>query len=147
MTIRRTLAAALAATALAATAASAQPADMHASTALGTAQAQPQRQDLRGEHAKDAAIQQRQDFRSPDAIDAAIHPTKPFTAPASPGHPAEAGNTTPLPPVTAEALSTSDDGIDWATLGLGIAGLVLFLGGVLALATRGRPAPRTGASA
>ena len=55
MNIRRTLAAALAATAIAApTATASQPADMHASTAIAAAKAQ-QRQDLRGEHAKDAA--------------------------------------------------------------------------------------------
>ena len=58
MTIRRTLAAALAAAAIAAPAASAQPADMHASTAQAAAQAQ-QRQDLRGEHARDAALRPR----------------------------------------------------------------------------------------
>jgi hypothetical protein len=40
-------------------------------------------------------------------------------------------------------LSAGDDGVDWPTLGLGIAGLVLFMGGVVALATRTRSVPRT----
>jgi hypothetical protein len=131
MTIRRTFAAALAATAIASPAASAQPADLHASTALAAAQ-----------------IQEQHDLRSPDAIDAAIHSSRSSsTVPASPGHPSESANTAPLPPATDEALSTSHDGVDWATLGLGIAGLVLFMGGVVALATRTRPASRTRASA
>ena len=89
MNIRRTLAAALAATAIAApAAAAAQPADMHASTAIAAAKAQ-QRQDLRGEHAKDAAQHPRK--------------TQASLLLASPGHPSESGNTTPLPPVTAQA--------------------------------------------
>src|SRR5829696_7684198 len=59
MTIRHTVAAVLAASAIAAPAASAMPAppDMHASTAQ--AAAQQQRQDLRGEHARDAALNPR----------------------------------------------------------------------------------------
>ena len=125
MTIRRTLAAALAATAIAAPAASAQPSDSHASTRLAVAQ------------------EQQRDFRSPDAIDAAIHPRPaPFSIPVSPGHPSEAGHTTPLPPMADETPATTGDSVDWATLGLGIVGLVLFMGGVVALATRTRATPR-----
>jgi hypothetical protein len=128
MTIRRTLAAALAATAIAAPAATAQPAD----TPVQTAQAQ-QRQDLRGEHARDAAIH-------PEDAPLIHSRLAPFSGPASPGHPSEAGNSTPLPPLDAAPQSAADDGIAWPTLGLGIAGLVLFMGGVVALATR-RPTP------
>ncbi|HET8950377.1 MAG TPA: hypothetical protein VFN44_07695 [Solirubrobacteraceae bacterium] len=128
MTIRRTLAAALAATAIAAPAASAQPADTH----LPTAQAQ-QRQDLRGEHARDAALH-------PEDAPLIRSRLAPFSGPVSPGHPSEAGNTTSLPPLDVAARSADDDGVDWPTLGLGIAGLVLFMGGVVALATR-RPTP------
>ena len=131
MTFRRTLAAALAATAIAAPAASAQPADMHGPAAQAAARSQ-----------------QWQDLRSPDAVDAATHRgTSAMTAVASPGHPSEVADAAPLPPASDAALTTSDDAIDWATLGLGIAGLVLFLGGVVALATRTRPAPRTRPSA
>ena len=131
MTIPRTLAAALAAAAIAAPAASAEPAAGPASFAPAH-----QRQDLRGEHARDAAI------HPEDAPQ--IHSK---LAPVSPGHPSEAANTTPLPPVDDAPVSAADDGVDWPTLGLGIAGLVLFMGGVLALATRTRSAPRTRVSA
>ena len=126
MTIRRTLAVALAATAIAAPAASAQPSDSHASTRLAVAQQQQQR-----------------DLRSPDAIDAAIHPRPaPFSIPVSPGHPSEAGHMTPLPPVADEKPAATGGSVDWATLGLGIVGLVLFMAGVVALATRNRATPR-----
>lgn len=131
MTIPRTLAAALAAAAIAAPAASAEPAAGPASFAQAH-----ERQDLRGEHARDAAI------HPEDAPQ--IHSR---LAPVSPGHPSEAANTTPLAPVDVAPVSAADDGVDWPTLGLGIAGLVLFMGGVLALATRTRSAPRTRVSA
>ena len=147
MTFRRTLAAALAAGAIAAPAASAQPADTHASTVTVAATAQ-QRQDLRSPDAVDAARAQRQDLRSADAVDAALRATKSSSAViTSPGHAGEPGHTTPLPPETEKALAEGDGGIDWVTLALGSAGLVLFLGGVVALATRTRPAPRTRVSA
>jgi len=131
MTIRRTLAAALAATAIAAPAASAaQPADMHASTAIAAAKAQ-QRQDLRGEHAKDAAQHPRK--------------TQASLLLASPGHPSESGNATALPPVTAQA-AKSDDGVNWTTIGLGVAGVLLVFGCVVAVTIR-KPVPRTRLSA
>jgi hypothetical protein len=127
MTIRRTLAAALAATAIAAPAASAQSADSHAAPALASAQ------------------RQQRDLRSPDAMDAAIHPRRAttwFAIPVSPGHPSEAGHTAPLAPLTGEEPAATGDAVDWATVGLGIVGLILFTSGVVALATRPRPAPR-----
>ena len=131
MKIRRTLAAALAATAIAAPAAAAEPpADMHASTAIAAAKAQ-QRQDLRGEHAKDAALHPRK--------------TQASLLPTSPGHPGESGNAKPLPPVTAQ-VTRSDDGVDWMTIALGVAGTLLVFGGIVALTTR-RPVPRTRVSA
>ena len=123
MKISRTLAAALAATAIAAPAATAsQPADMHASTAIAAAKAQ-QRQDLRGEHAKDAAQHPRK--------------TQESLVIASPGHPSESGNARPLPPVTAQA-TASDDGIDWMTIGLGLTGTLLAVGGIAALSNHSR---------
>ena len=131
MTIPRTLAAALAAAAIAAPAASAEPA------ASPPSFAQPQQaQDLRGERARDAAIH-------PEDAPQIHSRLAPFSGPVSPGHPSEAANTTPLPPVNDAPVSASDDGVDWPTLGLGIAGLVLFMGGVVALATRTRSAPHT----
>ena len=104
MTIRRTLAAALAVSAIAAPSASAIPADSHASKAQA-AQHQPVSQVLR-----------------------------------SPGHPSEAGNTRPLPPLDGQVAKS--DGLDWATIGLGIAGTLLAMGGIIALTSR-RPVPRT----
>jgi hypothetical protein len=104
MTIRRTLAAALAATAIAAPSASAIPADTPAAKPPA-AQQQPVSQVLR-----------------------------------SPGHPSEAGNVRPLPPLGAQAAQS--DGLDWMTIGLGIAGTLLALGGIIALTSR-RPVPRT----
>jgi hypothetical protein len=136
MTFRRTVAAALAATAIAAPAATAQPADIHAPLAT----AHQQRQDLRSPDAIDAARAQRKDLRSPDALDAALRRGRSAIAVvSSPGHPSEAAHTTPLPPQTTEALADSGGGIDWATVALGSAALMLFLGGVVALMTRTRP--------
>jgi hypothetical protein len=143
MTIRHTLAAALAAAAIAAPAATAQPvADMHASTAQAAAQAQ-----------------HRQDLRSPDAVDAAQHPRKsPVVVDApgataadsqstrtlvAPGQPTWAVNPQPISPAPAVAASPSDDGVDWVTIGLGIAGTLLVLGGIVALTSRTRTTPRT----
>jgi hypothetical protein len=131
MTIPRLLAAALAAAAIAAPAASAEP------PAGPVSFAPPQqRQDLRGEHARDAAIH-------PEDAPRIHSRLAPFTGPVSPGHPSEAANTTPFAPVDDRPVSAAGDGVDWPTLGLGVAGLVLFVGGVVALATRTRSAPRT----
>jgi hypothetical protein len=58
----------------------------------------------------------------------------------SPGHPSEAGNTRPLPPLDGQVAKS--DGLDWATIGLGIAGTLLAMGGIIALTIR-RPVPRT----
>ncbi len=96
MSTRRTLIAALTAVAIAvpAATAAAQPADMHASTAIAAAkarEAQQPKQDLRSPDARHAALMTKQhesataaaaaakrvqDLRSPDAIDAAVHPRK-----------------------------------------------------------------------
>ena len=83
MTIRRTLAAALAASAIAVSAASAMPAppDMHASTA----QAQ-QRQDLRGEHAQDAAMHPRT-AQAVNAPGATVVESQSKSTPVAPGQP------------------------------------------------------------
>lgn len=141
MTIRTTLAAALAALAIGTPAAVAQPADMHASTAQAAAQAQ-----------------QRQDLRSPDAIDAAQHPRKAqavdapgatavdsqsTNTPVAPGQPTWAVNPQPIPPAPAPAATPTDDGVDWATIGIGLAGTLLVLGGIVAVTNRMRPTPRT----
>ena len=140
MLIRRILAAALAAAAFAVpTAAFAQPADMHASTAIAAAKAR-----------------QQQDLRSPDAIDAAQHPRKAVvvnapgatvvdsqakSTPVAPGQPTWAVNPKPLTPPAQPATATaSDDGTDWVAIGAGVGLTLLVFGGVAAFA-RNRPLP------
>ena len=104
---------------------------MHASTAIAAAKAQ-QHQDLRGEHAKDAAQHPRK--------------TQASLLLASPGHPSESGNAKPLPPVTAQATRTGD-GVDWTTIALGVAGTLLVFGGIVAVTNRSRRLPRARVSA
>ncbi len=141
MTIRRTLAAALAATAIAAPAASAQPPDMHASTAQAAAQAQ-QRQDLRGEHARDAALRPRVS-EAVNAPGASVVDSQSKSTPVAPGQPTWAVNPKPLPPVTAQASTKSDDGVDWTTIALGLGISLLAIGGIAALTSRSKGLPRT----
>ena len=178
MSTRRTLIAALTTVAIAvpAATAAAQPADMHASTAIAAAKAQQQpKQDLRSpdarhaalmtkQHESDAAVAARaervQDLRSPDAVDAAVHPRKSpvvvnapgatvvdsqaKSTPVAPGQPTWAVNPEPLtPPSQTAAATKSDDGVDWTTIALGIAGTLLVLGGIVAVTNRMRPSPRT----
>jgi hypothetical protein len=147
MTIRRTLAAALAASAIAAPAASAMPAppDMHASTAQAAAQAQ-QRQDMRGEAARDAALHPRK-AQAVDAPGATAADSQSKSTPVAPGQPTWAVNPKPLPPPTQTVSTTSsDDGVDWATIGIGVGITLLVLGGIVALTNRSRTLPRTRAS-
>jgi len=149
MTIRRTLAAALAASAIAAPAASAMPAppDMHASTAQAAAAKAQARQDLRGEHAKDAALHPRKS-QAVDAPGATAVDSQSNVTPVAPGQPTWALNPKPLPPPTQTAsVASSDDGIDWAAVGIGIAGTLLVMGGIVALTNRSRSLARSRASA
>jgi hypothetical protein len=123
MSTIRTLAAALAVAAVAAPGAQAKPAaenpaqaDMHASTAL----AQP-----------------RQDLRSADARDAAKpHVRGPAMTPA-PGQPTWPENPQVLiPPKTTQPAPHADSGVDWVTIGIGVAGSVLAISGVVLVASR-----------
>ncbi len=144
MTLHRTLAAALAAAAIAAPAAAAKPAaekDMHASTAQA-AKAQQK-------------LDQRQDLRSADTIDAAMHPRKSpvvVDAPGAtvvdsqsksplPGPPTWPTNPKPITPAPA-AKPVDDGGIDWKSVGIGLAGTVLAIGGIVAVTSRTRRNPR-----
>jgi hypothetical protein len=146
MPIRRTLAAVLAATAIAApAAATAKPVDMHASTALAAAQAQ-HRQDLRSPDAADAAQHPRKSPVVVNAPGATVVDSQSSTKPVAPGQPTWATNPKPIPPAPVAA-SASDDGVDWATIGLGIAATLLVLGGIAAVASRSRRLPRAGVSA
>ena len=147
MTIRRTLAAALAASAIAAPAASAMPAppDMHASTAQAAAQ---ERQDLRGEAARDAALHPRK-AQAVDAPGATAADSQSKSTPVAPGQPTWAVNPKPLtPPASTQVAATSsDDGIDWTSIAIGVGGSLLVLGGAAVLMSRIRRVPRARVSA
>jgi hypothetical protein len=145
MTIRRTLAAALAASAIAAPAAGAMPADMHASTAQGAAQAQ--QQDLRSPDAADAALHPRKSPVQVNAPGATVVDSQSTDTPAAPGQPTWAVNPKPLhAPAQPASTSVSDDGTDWVAIGLGAGLTLLVLGGIAVLTSRSRTLPRTRAS-
>ena len=148
MNIHRTLAATLAAMAIAAPAASAMPAppDMHASTAQAAGQAQ-QKQDLRGEAARDAALHPRvaQVVNAPGAT-AADSQAK--STPVAPGQPTWAVNPKPLhAPTQTVSATSSDDGVDWTTVGIGVGITLVVMGGIVALTSRSRTLPRPRISA
>jgi len=144
--IHRTLAATLAAMAISASAAHAMPADMHASTAQAAAQAQ-QRQDLRSADARDAATNPRKS-QAVNAPGATVVESQSKVTPVAPGQPTWAVNPKPLPPPTQHVSTTSsDDGVDWATIGIGVGITLLVLGGIVALTNRSRTLPRPRVSA
>ena len=117
MTLTRTLVAALAAFALAVPAAQADgPSDMHASVAMANAQAH------------------RQDMRSPDARDAALNAVRPAQPVNAPG--ATAVDSQSTLPAAPSAPAPADDGIDWTTIALGIAGSLIAVCGIALLANR-----------
>ena len=138
-----TITLALAIAAIAAPAATAQPADMHGAEAQAWAQEQRAQQ------------QRAQDLRSADAIDAARNPRKAIDAPGAtaadsqsravpvaPGQPTWATNPKPITPAPVVKASANDDGVDWETIGIGIAGTLLILGGIVALTNHARHVPR-----
>jgi hypothetical protein len=148
MTIRHTVAAVLAASAIAAPAASAMPAppDMQASRAQAAAQ-ERQQQDLRGEAARDAALHPRK-AQAVDAPGATAADSQAKTTPVAPGQPTWAVNPKPLtPPSQSASTTSSDDGIDWATVGIGVGITLLVMGCIVALTSRSRQLPRTRISA
>ena len=120
MTLTRTLVAALAAFALAVPAAQADgPSDMHASVALANAQAN------------------REDMRSPDARDAALNAARPAQPVNAPGATAvDSQSTLPAAPSAPAAPAPADDGVDWTTIALGIAGSLIAVSGIALLANR-----------
>jgi hypothetical protein len=142
--IHRTLAATLAAMAISASAAHAMPADIHASTAQAAAKAQArQRQDLRGEAARDAALHPRK-AQAVNAPGATAVGSQSKDTPVAPGQPTWALNPKPIQPPAQHASTTSgDDGVDWATIGIGVGITLLVLGGIVALTNRSRQLPRT----
>jgi hypothetical protein len=154
MSFTRPLAAALAIAALAVPAAQAQPTDMHASVAQAAAKAQ-QKQDLRSADTRDAAVSARkQDLRhlqaggsytpgSTPAVSGQAVNARGATAVDSasqrplPGPPTWPVNPQPIKP--APVVHTSDSGgLDWTTIGLGIAGSLLLVAGVAGVARHRR---------
>jgi hypothetical protein len=136
MSITRTLAAAVAICALAAPVASAaQPPDMHASVAQAIAKERA-KQDLRSPDARDAATTpaRGQDLRTPDARDAAIHLHRSGIV---------VGSTAPAAarPAPAPVAPSTGDGIDWLTIGLGIAGSLFAVAGIALISSRRRMPP------
>jgi hypothetical protein len=126
MTIPRTLAAALAIAAIAVPAtAQAQPADSHGSAA-----------------AQARVAQHKQDLRSPDTRDAAKGVTR-SVLPVAPQWPVDPQPVTSAP--AAQPSTKADDGVDWATIAIGIAGSLIAVG-LLALVLNRRHTPRLGAS-
>jgi hypothetical protein len=90
---------------------------MHASTAIAAAK----------ERAK-------QDLRSPDARDAAIHLRRSHLV---------VGATQPVAakPAQAPVAKSTDDGIDWLTVGLGIAGSLFAVIGIALISSRRQMPP------
>jgi hypothetical protein len=126
MSITRTLAAALAIAALAAPTAAAY--DIHAPLARAAAKAQ-KHEDLRSPDAKVGAY-------TPGATPAVSYTSRAPAAPATrrlPGPPTWPANPQPITPAK---VTDGDNGIDWTTIGLGIAGSLLAVGGLAAFTTR-----------
>ena len=137
MRIARTLAATLAICALAAPIASAEPPDMHNRLAATSAK-QSQTQDLRSPDARDAATRsQRQDLRTPDTRDAALRLHRSGLTVGTYEPVAAAEPATAVPP----AKSPGDDGVDWTTIALGIAGSLFAVVGVALVSSRRRMPP------
>ena len=134
MRFNRIIVAAMAAAVLAVPAAQAAvPPDMHAAEATA----------LTKSH------QSKQDLRSPDARDAAtlrLHRSGTVVTPdVAPGQPTWPVNPQPIEPVTpvASAPAPSADGVDWSTIGIGVAGFMVALAGIGLVLSRRPPRLRT----
>jgi hypothetical protein len=113
--IIRTITTAIAIAALAAPTALASPADTSPAVAKAAA----------------AAAQHKQDVRSPDAVDAATRP--PLAGP-----PTWPVNPQPITSAPTAKVADGGNGVAWATIGLGIAGSLLAIGGIATLSRRRR---------
>ena len=132
MRTTRTLVAALATIGLAAPAAQAMPTDMHSPQAHAAAKAH-----------------KRQDLRSADARDAAVNPHRRVPVVNAPGATAADSASVAGPePARAVVVTTDGDGTDWTTIGIGIAGSLIAVGGFgLVLGRRNRQTQRLRAAA
>jgi hypothetical protein len=130
-------------------AAQAQPPDMHASTAIAAAQARENaEQDLRSPDAADAALHPRAVGQTVNAVGATAADSQSIKpAPALQQAPVWPTNPKPVTstPASQPVAGTSNDGIDWTTVLIGIAGSLLAVGALALVANRRRP-PRLGTS-
>ena len=148
--IIRTATIALAAAALAAPTALART-DAPPAVTKAAAAAQ-HKQDLRSADARDAATKHEQDARpheenvgayTPGATPAVSYPSgatahNSATRPSVPGPPTWPVNPQPINPVPAVHASDTGGGLDWTTVGLGIAGSLIALAGVVGIGRRSR---------
>ena len=121
MSITRTLAATLAIAVLGVSGAQAQPADMHASTAMAAAEARL-----------------KQDLRSADARDAALHP-RDAREPAGhgvPGPPTWPSHPQVIAPAAEAAPVDTGSGVDWLPIVIGAGISVLAMAGLVTLNNR-----------
>ena len=129
MRTTRTLVAALAIIGLAVPAAQAQPTDIHSPQAKAAATAHT-----------------RQDLRSADARDAAVNPQRRVPAVNAPGATAADSASVTGPAPAQVVTATGDDGIDWTTIAIGIAGSLIAVGGLGLLLGRRRRTARVRAA-
>jgi hypothetical protein len=133
MTLSRILAAMLATLALLTPTAMAQPiegpVDMHQSTAEAAARQRAQ-------------LERKQDLRMPDTRDAAARPSDHATQPKLGPPTWPAYPTTLVPTRTTVVETTGDDGIDWGTIGIGVALSMLGFAAIAGVSRRGRPRRR-----
>jgi hypothetical protein len=121
----RSIVAALVTVALVAPAAqaAAAPPDMHASTAIAAAKAR-----------------EKQDLRSPDARDAALHRSRLDLTVDAPGATAVGSASVVSPaepaPAPAPAPKSTDGGLDWTLIGIGIAAAFALCSGLALVVTR-----------
>jgi hypothetical protein len=130
----RPFAVTLAALTVAAPAATAQPVDLLGATADNAAQAQS-KTDLRSPDARDAT----QLLPSADARGTNIKPGQaPYLTPGKPLPGPPTWPVGPWPDSAPPAASATDggDGVDWTTIGLAVAGVLLAIAGLAALTSR-----------
>ena len=150
--IIRTATTAIAIAALAAPTALARPADPAPAVEKATAAAQ-HKQDARSPDAIDAAAQHKQAARSPDARVGMYTPgatravtytsgTNAETARPQPGPPTWPTDPEPITSAPAAKVTDGGNGVDWMTLGLGVAGSLLAIGAVAGITSRTRRSGR-----
>jgi hypothetical protein len=132
--IIRTATTAIAIVALAAPTALARPTDTPPAVAKATAAAKHE-QDARSPDATDAATRPMVDRPSSSAADSATRP--PLAGP-----PTWPVNPQPITSAPAAKVTDGGNGVDWTTIGLGIAGSLLAIGAIAGITSRSRRSGR-----